>query len=77
MSVTQGANGRAEYVAEAVDPARIVRGDVIYDPAGARWMTVGAVRMVTAADGGVFSFYGAGPHDRVTFEGSERVRRRT
>lgn len=61
---------------EKVDPRRIVKGDVIKDPAADRWLTVHEVTMISAAVTGVYGFYGSGPDDRVTFEGHELVTRR-
>lgn len=61
---------------EQVDPRRITKGDVIKDPAADRWLTVGEVTTVSAADTSAYSFYGSGPDDRVTFEGHELVTRR-
>lgn len=61
---------------ERVDPQRIAKGDVIKDPADDRWLTVGEVTMTSAARTGMYSFYGEGPDDRVTFEGDELVSRR-
>lgn len=58
---------------ELVAPTQIVKGDIIEDPLGHRWLNVRGVRILTAD--GVYSFYG-GPGDRVTFEGDERVKRR-
>jgi hypothetical protein len=61
---------------ELVAPTEITEGDVIQDELGKRWLTVNDIRIVSEEDGGLFSFYGEGPDDRVTFEGHERVRRR-
>jgi hypothetical protein len=61
---------------EEVAPTEIVEGDEIADELGMRWLTVKEIRVVTAAAGGLFSFYGDGPDDRATFEGHELVRRR-
>ena len=66
----------AEDATELVAPTEVAEGDVIQDELGRRWMTVNDIRVVSEADSGVFSFYGEGPDDRVTFEGTERVRRR-
>lgn len=56
-------------------PTEIVRGDVIEDPSGARWVTVREIQMLDEKGPGAFSFFGAGPDDRVTFEGDQPVRR--
>ncbi len=61
---------------ELVVPTDIVRGDVIEDPARHRWLTVHEIRMLTDAVDGAYSFYGDGPDDRVTYEGSELVKRK-
>ena len=63
--------------AEMVKPTAIAKGDVIEDPVGHRWVVVHDVQMITDANGGAYSFYGAGPEDRITFEADERVKRRT
>ncbi|MFA5709373.1 hypothetical protein [Mycolicibacterium sp.] len=60
---------------ELVAPTDIVKGDVIEDPARRRWLTVHEIKMLTDAVDGAYSFYGSGPDDRVTYEGSELVRR--
>lgn len=61
---------------ELVAPTAIVKGDVIEDPAGGRWLTVTETKMLTDAADGAYSFYGSGPDDRVTYEGSELVKRK-
>ncbi|CAJ1586656.1 hypothetical protein [[Mycobacterium] wendilense] len=61
---------------ELVVPTDIVKGDVIEDPARRRWLTVHEIRMLTDAVDGAYSFYGNGPDDRVTYEGSELVKRK-
>ena len=61
---------------ELVVPTRIVKGDVIEDPVGQRWLTVNDVQ-IQGTGGGAYSLYGEGPDDRVTFEGSEVVKRKT
>jgi hypothetical protein len=65
-----------EESTESVAPDQIAEGDVIADQLGKRWLTVTEIQIVSDARGGVFSFYGNGPDDRVTFEASERVRRK-
>jgi hypothetical protein len=62
-----------EYVA----PTDVSEGDVIEDAVGDRWITVTTIQMSSDAATGSFSFYGGGPDDRVTFAGSELVKRRT
>ncbi len=66
----------ADEATETVAPKHIHQGDVIADELGTRWVTVNQVQFVSDADGGVYSFYGEGPGDRVTFEGHEQVRRK-
>ncbi|HEV7421772.1 MAG TPA: hypothetical protein VGO30_18280 [Mycobacterium sp.] len=66
----------AQDATEQVPPTEIAKGDEIADELGKRWLTVNEIRVVSAADGGMFSFYGDGPDDRATFEGHELVRRR-
>lgn len=61
---------------EIVAPDRISEGDVIQDQLGRRWLQVREVAVDSAGDGGMYSFYGEGPEDRMTFEGTESVRRR-
>ncbi|OBF25385.1 hypothetical protein [Mycobacterium sp. ACS4331] len=60
-----------EYVA----PPEIRRGDVIEDPVGHRWVTVNGIQLSSDSASGAFSFYGTGPDDRVTFNGTESVKR--
>jgi hypothetical protein len=62
---------------EEVPPDEIAEGDEICDQLGMRWLTVTEIQVAASAGGGVYSFYGGGPRDRVTFEGHELVRRRT
>jgi hypothetical protein len=61
---------------ELVDPTQIRAGDEIEDQLGQRWLTVSDIRLLSAADGGTYSFYGTGPDDRMSFDGHEQVRRR-
>lgn len=61
---------------EEVPASEITKGDEIADELGARWLKVSQVQVASAANGGVFCFYGDGPDDRATFEGHERVRRK-
>jgi hypothetical protein len=61
---------------EMVAPTQIVKGDVIEDPVGHRWLTVHDVQLLTDAGGGAYGFYGKGPDDRVTFEEGEVVKRK-
>jgi hypothetical protein len=61
---------------ERVAPTEIAEGDVIQDELGKRWLTVNEIQVASDDDRGVFSFYGEGPDDRVTFEGDERVVRK-
>ena len=58
---------------EMVAPTEIANGDVIEDPVGHRWLTVTSIQMLSDSGSGVFSFYGGGPDDRVTFQGNEKV----
>ena len=53
---------------ELVAPTQIVKGDVVEDTVGHRWLAVNDVQVLTGAGGGAYSFYGRGPDDRVTFE---------
>ncbi|MCT7661426.1 hypothetical protein [Mycobacterium deserti] len=59
---------------ESVPPEQIEDGDVICDQLGKRWLTVSEI---TVDDNHVFAFYGGGPDDRMAFEESELVRRRS
>jgi hypothetical protein len=59
---------------EAVPPEQIEDGDEICDQLGLRWLTV---REITVDDHHVFAFYGGGPDDRMAFEETELVRRKT
>ncbi|BBZ36045.1 hypothetical protein [Mycolicibacterium confluentis] len=60
---------------EHVAPTEIREGDVIEDPVGNRWVTVHAIQLSSDSASGSYSFYGTGPDDRVTFNGSESVTR--
>ena len=69
---------------ELVAPAQIVVGDVIQDDTAGHCLTVTEVQTMGKTPAGVdgdsggrrvFSFYGAGPEDRMTVEETERVRR--
>ncbi|MCU1657407.1 MAG: hypothetical protein JWO57_2063 [Pseudonocardiales bacterium] len=66
----------ADEATELVSPTQVREGDVIQDEVGKRWLAVKDIRMISEADGGVYSFDGDGPDDRVTFEGHDRVRRK-
>lgn len=59
---------------ESVPPEAIEDGDVICDQLGQRWLTVSEI---TVDDSHMFAFYGDGPDDRMAFEKSELVRRKT
>jgi len=61
---------------ELAEPARLAEGDVIEDPAGGRWLTIQEIQVISTKGDGVFSFYGAGPDDRITVSGAQKVRRR-
>lgn len=62
---------------EAVRPADVTKGDVIEDPAGGRWLTVREIRVDSSPYKDVFSFYGAGPDDRIIVVDTEKVRRKS
>jgi hypothetical protein len=61
---------------ELVAPEVVGPGDVIEDPVAPRWLTVTQVQTAPEGRGGLFSFYGDGPYDRITFEGADVVTRR-
>jgi hypothetical protein len=61
---------------ELAEPACLAEGDVIEDPAGGRWLTIQEIQVISTKGDGVFSFYGAGPDDRITVSGAQKVRRR-
>jgi len=61
---------------ECVSPERISEGDVIGDPAGARWITVSEIRVLADGRRDVFSFYGSGPDDRITVGSDELIERK-
>jgi hypothetical protein len=62
--------------AEHVPAEKVSEGDVIRDPAGARWITVNEIRALADDQVGVLSFYGEGPDDRITVAGDELVERK-
>jgi hypothetical protein len=61
---------------DVIEAAAVTEGDVIEDPAGGRWLTVQEIQVISAKGDGIFSFYGAGPDDRITVTGAEKMRRR-
>jgi hypothetical protein len=61
---------------EKVAPTQVIEGDVIEDQLGKRRLAVREITVGSGSQGGVYSFYGEGPEDRITFEATESVRRR-
>ncbi|GAS91705.1 hypothetical protein [Mycolicibacterium brisbanense] len=66
----------ADGAVETVLPREVREGDVIRDPAAARWFTVNEIQVVSGEGSGVFSFYDESPDDAVTVAGDEPVTRR-
>jgi hypothetical protein len=66
----------ADGAVETVLPGEVREGDVIRDPAAARWFTVNEIQVVAGEGAGVFSFYDKSPDDAVTVAGDERLTRR-
>jgi hypothetical protein len=66
----------ADAGTEMVAARQIAEGDVIEDQLGRRWLAVREVTVDADPPHSVYSFYGEGPDDRMTFEGTESVRRR-
>jgi hypothetical protein len=62
---------------ESVPPDRIAEGDVVADQLGERWLTVKEITVESNGDRRVYGFYGEGPDDRVSYEDSEHVWRKT
>lgn len=67
---------RADGTVETILPGDVAEGDVIRDPVANRWFTVHEIQVVSGEGRGVFSFYGKGPDDAITFSGDEPVTRR-
>ncbi|ORA27849.1 hypothetical protein [Mycobacterium aquaticum] len=66
----------ADGAVETILPGEVREGDVIRDPAAARWFTVNEIQVVSGEGTGVFSFYDKSPDDAVTVAGDEPVTRR-